>query len=251
MFENRGVGCSIERARVKLPSRPRQEFFREGFLNSARFRCCHQRVKDSERGVRASADSARKAEGEADSVLVSAVAGGDAGAFRLLTDRHLVAIHRLAARMLGNPNEAEEVTQDTFLKLWTHAGRWQPAERNGQVLPWLRSIAMNACIDRLRRRRFDSGEEVPESADDAASAAEQIDQSRLSSLVWRALDGLPDRQRAAIILTYHEELSNAEAAATMNLHLKAFESLLLRARQALKAALINMGIGAADLREVA
>jgi len=184
-------------------------------------------------------------------MLVAAVAHGDAAAFRQLTDRHLVSVHRLAARMLGDSIEAEEVTQDVFLKLWTHASRWRPSERDGRVLPWLRSIAMNACIDRLRRRRFDGGHEVPERADETASAAEQIDQCRLGALVSRALTVLSDRQRAAIVLTYYEELSNAEAAAAMDLHLKAFESLLLRARQTLKTEIAAMGIGVADLRQVA
>jgi RNA polymerase sigma-70 factor (ECF subfamily) len=110
---------------------------------------------------------------------------------------------------------------------------------------------MNACIDRLRRRRFNSGEEIPERQDEAASAAERIDQCRLGALVSSALGALADRQRAAIILTYYEELPNAEAAAAMGLHLKAFESLLLRARHALKASIAAMGIGSADLREVA
>ena len=199
----------------------------------------------------ANTDSAHQVEHESDVVLVSAVARGDASAFRQLTDRYLVAVHRLAARMLGDSNEAEEVTQDTFLKLWTQAGRWRPANGNGQLLPWLRSLAMNACIDRLRRRRFHSDDDVPERADESASAAEQIDQCRLGALVSKALGSLPDRQRAAIVLTYYEELPNIEAADAMDLHLKAFESLLLRARQAMKTALVSEGIGAADLRKVA
>ena len=66
-------------------------------------------------------------EDETDAVLVVAIARGDAAAFRQLTDKYLVAVHRLAARMLGDPNEAEEVAQDVFLKLWTHASRWRPA----------------------------------------------------------------------------------------------------------------------------
>lgn len=196
-------------------------------------------------------DTARKVEGETDAVLVLAIARGDGAAFRLITDRHLLVVHRLAARMLGDSNEAEEVAQDTFLKLWTHASRWRPASRDSGVLPWLRSLAMNACIDRLRRRRFHSDEEVPERADEAPSAAEQIDQCRLGALVSKALHSLPDRQRAAIVLTYYEELPNVEAAEALSLHLKAFESLLLRARQALKAALVSRGIVAEDLRKVA
>ena len=199
----------------------------------------------------ATGDSARKVEGETDSALVAAIARGDAAAFRLITDRYLGPVHRLAARMLGDLNEAEEVTQDTFLKLWTHASRWRPAGRDSLVLPWLRSVAMNLCIDQLRRRRFQSGEEVPERVDDSPSAAEQIDQCRLGALVAAALGSLGGRQRAAIVLTYYEELPNLEAAQALGLHLKAFESLLLRARQALKVALADSGIGPDDLRKVA
>ena len=209
------------------------------------------RERQSSRGVRAGANSAREGQGETDAVRVAVVARGDDAAFRQLTDRHLVAVHRLAARMLGDSNEAEEVAQDIFLKLWTHGSRWRPATNDSTVLPWLRSLAMNACIDRLRRRRFKSNEEVPERADESASAAEQIDQRRLGDLVTRALHSLSDRQRAAIVLTYYEELPNVEAAAAMELHVKAFESLLLRARHALKVAIGAMGVGAADLREVA
>ena len=184
-------------------------------------------------------------------MLVGAVARGDAAAFRQLTDKYLVAVHRLAARMLGDPNEAEEVAQDTFLKLWTNAGSWHAATRDSVLLPWLRSLTMNACIDRLRRRRFYSEEEVPEQRDASSSPIEQIDQNRVGALVTRALRSLPDRQRAAIVLTYYEELPNAEAAAAMDLHLKAFESLLLRARQAMKAAITSMGIEACDLKGAA
>lgn len=187
----------------------------------------------------------------ADAALVAAVARGDALAFRSLTERHMLAVHRLAARMLADSNEAEEVAQDTFLKLWTHADRWRPTKGGAGVLPWLRSLAMNACIDRLRRRRFYSSEEVPERVDEGTSAADQIDQGRLGALVSQALRSLPDRQRAAIVLTYYEELHNAEAADALSLHLKAFESLLLRARHTLKAKLADLGIGADDLREVA
>ena len=209
------------------------------------------RKRQSETRVRAGADSAREVEIETDAMLVGAVARGDAAAFRQLTDRYVVAVHRLAARMLGDSNEADEVAQDTFLKLWTRADRWSAENRQSTVLPWLRSLTMNACIDRLRRRRFHSAEEVPERADEGRSAFEEINQRRLATLVTGALRSLPDRQRAAIVLTYYEELPNADAAAAMDLNLKAFESLLLRARQAMKKTLAAMGIDACDLKGAA
>lgn len=196
-------------------------------------------------------DLAQQFRDEADAALVSAVARGDAAAFRDLTERHLVAVHRLAARMLGDPGEADEVTQDTFLKLWTHASHWRPVGKTQSALPWLRTITMNACLDRLRRRRFEDDVDIPDRPDNAASALQLIDQDRIEVLVSRALDQLSERQRAAIILTYYEELPNADAAAAMELHPKAFESLLLRARHSLKAVIRATGIGPSDLREVA
>lgn len=198
-----------------------------------------------------SADFCHEPGGDADQALVSAIVRKNAAAFRELTDRHLASVHRLAARMLGDPNEAEEVTQDTFLKLWTHAARWRPSGENTSVLPWLRTIAINACIDRLRRRRFEVDEEISERADETASAPDQIDQHRQGMFVSTALSRISDRHRAAIILTYYEELPNAAAAATMQMGVKAFESLLLRARQALKAEIQAFGIGPSDLKEVA
>ena len=201
--------------------------------------------------MKVSAGAARNSGDETDVGLVAAVARGDSAAFRKLTDSYLAPVHRLAARMLDDRSEADEVTQDTFLKLWTHASRWQPAAADSHILPWLRTIVMNACIDRVRRRKFDGGSQIPDRADDAVSAPDQFDQGRLCNLVARALAGLADRQRAAIVLTYYEELSNAQAAATMSLNLKAFESLLLRARQTLKSELAAKGIGPTDLREVA
>ena len=201
--------------------------------------------------MKVSAGATRKVGDETDVALVSAVARGDSAAFRALNDRYLLAVHRLAARMLEDRNEAEEVAQETFLKLWTHASRWRPAGVDSQVLPWLRTITINACIDRVRRRRFDGGSQIPDRADESALAPDKLDQERLGMVVERALCGLADRQRAAIILTYYEELANCDAAATMGMHLKAFESLLLRARQSLKSALAARGIGPTDLRDVA
>ena len=201
--------------------------------------------------MRLSADSGHEFGDGVDQTLVSAIVRKDAAAFRELTERHLVSVHRLAARMLRDPNEAEEVTQDTFLKLWTHAARWRPTGGDASVLPWLRTIAINACIDRLRRRRFELGGEIPDRPDETASAPEQIDQHRHGLVVSRALSRISDRHRAAIILTYYEELPNASAATTMQMGLKAFESLLLRARQALKAEILACGIGPSDFKEVA
>ena len=98
-------------------------------------------------------------------------------------------------------------------------------------------MATNLCLDRLRRRKFASDEAVPERVDETPGADEQMDEARLRARTAAAVQALPDRQRAAIILTYYEDYSNMAAAETLDMNIKAFESLLLRARSALRVAL--------------
>src|SRR5205085_2856734 len=124
-------------------------------------------------------------------------------------------------------------------KLWVNARGWQPS--GGGLGAWLRRIATNACLDRLRRPRHLSDDALPERADDAPGADVLIDAERRRAAVQAAIQRLPDRQRAAIVLTYHEGVSNAEAAALLGIGVKALESLLVRARQALGQQLARQG----------
>lgn len=112
---------------------------------------------------------------------------------------------------------------------------------------WLRRVATNLCLDRLRRRgRFDGI--IPEQVEDRQpNAATRFDQGIMSAIANRALMALPATQRAAVVLTYYEELANSEAAEVMGLNLKAFESLLLRSRRALREQIEREGLTAADL----
>lgn len=180
-----------------------------------------------------------------DEQLLAATGRGEGAEFRALVDRYGRAVHSVAYRMLGDGNEAEDITQETFLRLWKQAGSWQSL---GAGLPaWLRRVATNLCLDRLRLRgRFDGS--MPEQVvDDQPSAASLFDQATLSAFAHRALMALPGGQRAAVVLTYYEELANAEAAQVMGMKVKAFESLLLRGRWALRSNMERAGLTAADL----
>ena len=178
--------------------------------------------------------------------LMQRVAARDGAAFRLLVDAHAATVHRLAYRMMGDPVEAEDVTQDAMLRLWEHAARWQPGGAGAGA--WLKRVATNLCLDRLRRRRFSSDEEVPERADEAPLADAAFDAARTAAAARAAVLALPDRQRLAIVLTYYEGMSNSDAAEALELNIKAFESLLLRSRAALRLACIARGLVADDLR---
>ncbi|MGI4801916.1 MAG: sigma factor-like helix-turn-helix DNA-binding protein, partial [Janthinobacterium lividum] len=130
-------------------------------------------------------------------------------------------------------------------RVWDHAADWKPV--GGGLPGWLRRIATNLSLDRHRRSSRISDADVPEHADPALAVDKQMDAARLGSIAQTALLALPDRQRAAIVLTYYEQLANAAAAEAMAMNVKAFESLLVRARSALRAAVQAAGVSATDL----
>ena len=191
-------------------------------------------------GVEASEESARGAGDTAEHALMTCVAAGDAQSFERLVTRHTPMVHAIAWRMLGDAVEAEDVVQETFVKLWVNARDW--TEAGGGLGAWLRRISTNACLDRLRRPRFVSDEGLPDRPDEAPPADLAIDAERRRAAVAASIQALPDRQRAAIILTYYEGASNAEAASILGVGVKGVESLLVRARQALTQSLAAKGL---------
>lgn len=194
-----------------------------------------------ESGVFVLADRGTQAsEAADDAALMARVAARDAMAFRAIAEGHGVAMRRIAYRMLGDAIEAEDVAQEAFLRLWQHAGRWR-AEGSG-IGAWLCRVTTNLCLDRLRRRKPLSDADVPERADEAPNADALIETDQHRAAVVRCIDALKDRQRAAIVLTYYEGLSNIMAADALEMNLKAFESLLFRARASLRPALVAAGV---------
>ncbi len=175
-----------------------------------------------------------------DAALMARIVARDAAAFRAIADAHALALRRIAYRMLGDASEAEDVAQEAFLRLWQHAARWQ-ATGSG-IGAWLNRVVVNLCLDRLRRRRFASDEAVPERADDAPNADAVMEADQHRAAVVACIDALGARQRAAIVLTYYEEMSNIMAANALDMNIKAFESLLFRARAALRERLIEAGV---------
>src|SRR6476646_5267165 len=154
-------------------------------------------------------EAAMTAAGEDDARLMARVAHGDSAALGEVAERYTPLIFGLAWRMLCDVAEAEDVVQETILRAWTRAGSWTPV--GGGLGGWLRRVATNLCLDRKRRVSPISGEALPERADEAPLADSAIDEQRRRQAVAAAMLELPDRQRAAIVLTYYEGVSNAEA----------------------------------------
>ncbi len=170
-----------------------------------------------------------------DDELVARVALGDEAACRLLVDRHLTRMLALARRMLGSHADAEEVAQEVFLRVWTHAARWEPGR--AQFSTWLHRVATNLCLDRLRRHTTDDIDSIPEPQSEDPTPEEELVRQDLAQRVDLALQALPARQRAAVTLTHYQGLSNIEAAEILNVSVEAVESLLGRARRQLRVAL--------------
>ena len=171
---------------------------------------------------------------ESDAALVARYAAGDQSAARALTLRHGPRILALARRMLDDAAEAEDVTQETMLRLWQSAPDWRP---DGAALAtWLYRVASNRCIDRLRRRREHPSAAVPDRADDSPGALARLETADRAAALRAALAELPDRQRLAIVLRHFEDRTNPEIATILGTSVEAVESLLARGRRDLGGA---------------
>ncbi len=184
--------------------------------------------------------AARLDGGETDHALMAAVAVGDVRAFAVLSDRYLRPMVALAQRVLGNAADADEVAQEAFLRLWTHAATWDP-EGPGSLKTWLSRIVVNLCIDRQRKKKPEPLDETKEYEDPAPSSHALMEEKDRKRFVQGLLDALPERQRTAVVLSYFEEMSGADVAAAMSLSVGAVESLLVRARRHLRAACEKAG----------
>jgi len=163
---------------------------------------------------------------------------GDRAAAARLIGRHAPKLLTVARRMLGTQTEAEDAVQEVFLRLWTHAARWQPGKAKFET--WLYRVMLNQCYDRLRRRPAASLEAAEDVADGAALPDAGLDEGKLGQEIGRALEDLPERQKAAILLCHFRELGNIEAAETMGISVEALESLLARGRRSLRSRLEHL-----------
>ena len=152
-------------------------------------------------------------------------------AFSTLVRRHTERFYALAYKTLFNQTEAEDIVQECFLKVWHKPSIWRK-NRKTKFTTWFYRVVVNACYDHNKRKS--SGSHVSEELDLIESGQGDPEATALNKEVENALMSLPMRQRTAVILCFIEGLSNQEAADVLGIRLKAFQSLLMRGKEALK-----------------
>jgi len=189
-----------------------------------------------------------------DEELLAEFQQGDAGAFERLLRRHRSPLYTFFVRMLGDRARAEDLAQDTFLRIVRGAAAW---EHRARFQTWLYTIARNLCVDAVRRDRFrrvesldaEDGEEGPPiDAVPSGSAGpdRQAESARLRPLLQRALLALPADQREVFVLREQAGLPFKEIAELVGANENTIKSRMRYALVALRKALADQGVTVED-----
>ena len=170
-----------------------------------------------------------------DAELLARFAKGDRAAAQVLTARLAPVVYTQAFRMLGDRAEAEDITQDSLLRLWHAAPDWQAGQ--AKVTTWLYRVTSNLCIDKMRKTKRHSSGAVPEMPDNGPDMERRLQDRARAQALRAALRDLPNRQKQAIILRHLEGLSNPDVAQIMQISVEAVESLMSRGKRSLADAL--------------
>lgn len=173
-----------------------------------------------------------------DGVLMARLAGGDMSALGELAHRHQGRVLELAFRTLGSWDRAEDVAQETFLRVHRAAKRYKPTAK---FTTWLYRIVVNLCLDEQRKRAKAGASLEPELVEQLpASDRNTTEKEEMAALVKAAVQALPERQRMAVILHRYQGLNHAEISETTGWSRSAVESLLVRAYANLRGKLAKM-----------
>jgi RNA polymerase sigma-70 factor (ECF subfamily) len=168
--------------------------------------------------------------------LVARVLAGDRLAARALYDAHVGRVHRLAYRLTGDPDLAEEVTQDTFVKAIAHLDRFRG---ESALMTWLHRITVTLALNAVRRMKRQQGRESP--IEDAESVAGRDVGRGVDPIVrerlHRAIDALPEIYRTMVVLHDFEGYSHVEIAEALGVAVGTCKSRLFIARTRLRATL--------------
>jgi RNA polymerase sigma-70 factor, ECF subfamily len=169
---------------------------------------------------------------ESDEDLMTASAQGDIHAFEQIVLRYQASVWRVACRFIRNNEEARDITQLVFLKLFEASSRYK---KNALFKTYLFRIVNNVCLDFLRKKRPITQEVLPDILDYSPLPTDILITNEREKAVRNAIEMLPKRQKAVIILRYDAALSIREIADILKVTEKAVERLLAHARSALRS----------------
>jgi RNA polymerase sigma-70 factor (ECF subfamily) len=182
-------------------------------------------------------------EGALDHALMVRIAGGDHHAFKELVERHQNAVIGTVAKMLGSASDAEDISQQVFLRIWRHARRYRP---EAKFTTYLFTITRNLVFNETRRRsrkkevssdeREENANHLIEDSPERQPDSELL-QAELQTAVDKAIAALPEAQRTAVVLRRYEQLPYEDIAVVLGLSVSAVKSLLFRARTTLRESL--------------
>lgn len=187
-----------------------------------------------------SAEDDQTAQNEHNVALMQRIKNGDMAAFEQLVVLHQRAVIGTVAKMLGSPDDAEDIAQQVFVRIWKSAKRYEP---KAKFTTWMFTITRNLVFNEMRRRQrkpavsMDEREEqyhLTAPDEKTGTPADAALQRELEAAVDAAIQALPEKQRLAVILRRYEELPYEEIAGILDLSLPAVKSLLFRARALLK-----------------
>jgi len=180
-----------------------------------------------------------------DSAAAEEARKGDQRAFRLLVERHSRSIFRLAFRMTGNEQDAEDMVQETFLRAWKQMHRY---DGRAAFSTWIYRIASNCSLDLIRARKV-HGEQQPISGDENqpgtfdhlaagdASPERLMGSGQIARMLGAALEELSETERTAFLLRHYEGCGTDEIARALGVQTNAAKQSVFRAVQKLRRAL--------------
>jgi RNA polymerase sigma-70 factor (ECF subfamily) len=155
-------------------------------------------------------------DGPADLELIQQFRAGSERAFNELVLRHRHGVYLTAVGLLGSADDAEDLTQEVFIKVYQSIGSFRG---ESAVYTWIYRITVNLCLNQLRRRKvrsFFGLDQVSASLPEAKRADDDLEISELSVKARAAIKSLPEKQRAVFILRHFRELPHAEIARIMD-----------------------------------
>ena len=168
-----------------------------------------------------------------DASLLNAAVEGSEAAFREFLNRYQYKVLNWAYRFLGDREEARDVAQETFLRLYRSAGG---SRLTGGLKPYVFKIARNLCLDWERKKRPELLDDLPDPIDED-TPLDLLSRKEGLSVLAEAVRELPEKQRTAVLLRHMEGMSYAEIAEVMSISVSAVESLLVRGRKSLRVLL--------------